>query len=52
MTRLIAIAFLMALAFVLFRYRLNENVQKSVILSMSIGFISYIAFVMITELIR
>ena len=33
MTRLIAIVFLLALAFVLFRYRTNEKVQKGVVIA-------------------
>ncbi|WP_394251245.1 hypothetical protein [Vibrio profundi] len=52
MTRLIAIAFLIALAFFLFRYRTNEKVQKGVIFAVVGSFLIYTATLMISELTR
>ncbi|MFA0085581.1 hypothetical protein ACE1OE_14575 [Vibrio sp. E150_011] len=52
MTRLIAIVFLIALAFILFRYRTNEKVQKGVIVTLLSGFAVYVATLVVTELIR
>lgn len=52
MTRLIAIAFLIALAFVLIRYRTSEKLQKYVVLTLISGFLFYTATLMVTELIR
>ncbi|CAM3033664.1 hypothetical protein [Vibrio neptunius] len=52
MTRLIAIVFLVALAFVLIRYRTNEKLQKYVVITLISGFIIYTATLVVTELIR
>ncbi|WP_155758778.1 hypothetical protein [Vibrio splendidus] len=52
MTRLIAIVFLLALAFVLFRYRTNEKLQKWVVIVIVSSFLSYTASLMISELTR
>ncbi|GAB2662279.1 hypothetical protein [Vibrio panuliri] len=52
MTRLIAIVFLIALAFVLIRYRTNEKLQKYVVITLISGFFVYTASIMITELMR
>ncbi|WP_194435167.1 hypothetical protein [Vibrio fluminensis] len=52
MTRLIAIVFLIALAFVLVRYRTNEKLQKYVVITLISGFLVYTASIMITELMR
>ncbi|KJY83334.1 membrane protein [Vibrio galatheae] len=52
MTRLIAIVFLAALAFVLIRYRTSEKLQKYVVVTLVCGFLIYTATLMITELIR
>ncbi len=52
MTRLIAIVFLIAIAFVLIRYRTNEKLQKYVVLTLVGGFLVYTASLMITELMR
>jgi hypothetical protein len=52
MTRLLAIVFISALAFVLIRYRTNEKIQKSVVVTLIVGFLIYTASIMVTELIR
>lgn len=52
MTRLLAIAVLIALAFVLFRYRTNEKVQKATIITLISAFLIYTASIMIAELTR
>ncbi|MDN3698304.1 MULTISPECIES: hypothetical protein [Vibrio] len=52
MTRLIAIVFLIALAFLLFRYRTNEKLQKGVVLSVIVGFLVYTASLVVSELAR
>ncbi|MBA5763072.1 hypothetical protein H2O73_11990 [Vibrio sp. 404] len=52
MTRLIAIVFLIAIAFVLVRYRTNEKLQKYVVITLVSGFLIYTASIMITELMR
>ncbi|ACP05694.1 TPA: hypothetical protein RUZ23_002666 [Vibrio cholerae] len=52
MVRLIAIALLIALAFVLIRYRTNEKLQKGVVIVILATFVIYTAFLMISELIR
>ncbi|GHW43940.1 hypothetical protein VCSRO56_3385 [Vibrio cholerae] len=52
MVRLIAIALLIALAFVLIRYRTNEKLQKGVVILILATFVTYTAFLMISELIR
>ncbi len=52
MVRLIAIALLIALAFVLIRYRTNEKLQKGVVIVILATFVTYTAFLMISELIR
>ena len=52
MTRLIAIVFLLALAFVLFRYRTNEKVQKWVVIVIVSSFLLYTVSLMISELTR
>ncbi|WP_394144841.1 hypothetical protein [Vibrio atypicus] len=52
MTRLLAIAFLIALAFVLIRYRTSEKLQKYVVVTLLSSFFVYTAILMVTELIR
>ncbi|KJY70708.1 membrane protein [Vibrio coralliilyticus] len=52
MTRLIAIVFLVALAFVLIRYRTNEKLQKYVVVTLISGFLVYTATLVLTELMR
>ncbi|MEH0666106.1 hypothetical protein H4F18_00395 [Vibrio scophthalmi] len=52
MTRLLAIAFLVALAFVLIRYRTSEKLQKVVVVTLISGFLIYTVTLVITELIR
>ncbi|MGR5238641.1 hypothetical protein [Vibrio alfacsensis] len=52
MTRLLAIAVLIVLAFVLFRYRTNEKVQKATIIVLISAFLIYTASIMIAELAR
>ncbi|ERB62577.1 hypothetical protein ACK1CN_05255 [Vibrio coralliilyticus] len=52
MTRLIAIVFLVALAFVLIRYRTNEKLQKYVVVTLLSGFFLYTATLVVTELMR
>lgn len=52
MTRLLAIAFLVVLAFILFRYRTSEKLQKYVVITLISGFVCYTATLMITELLR
>ncbi|MEH0741752.1 hypothetical protein H4F05_09510 [Vibrio cholerae] len=52
MTRLLAIAFLVALAFVLIRYRTSEKLQKAVVVTLISGFLIYTVTLVITELIR
>jgi hypothetical protein len=52
MTRLITIAFLIALAVFLFRYRTNEKVQKGVVVTALGAAAIYVATLVISELIR
>ena len=52
MTRLIAIAFLVVLAFMLVRYRTSEKLQKYVVVTLLSGFVIYTATLMMSELIR
>ncbi|MFM2589755.1 hypothetical protein [Vibrio sp. TBV020] len=52
MTRLLAIVFLIALAYVLIRYRTSEKLQKYVVITLVSGFLIYTATLMVTELIR
>ncbi|MGC9404119.1 MULTISPECIES: hypothetical protein [Vibrio] len=52
MTRLIAIVFISALAFVLIRYRTNEKIQKGIIVTLVVSFLVYAGSVMIAELTR
>ncbi|MDN3682556.1 hypothetical protein QWZ04_19805 [Vibrio tapetis subsp. quintayensis] len=52
MTRLIAIAALIGIAVLLFKYRTNEKLQKGVIYTSVIGTASYIVYVVLMELIR
>ncbi|GAL19124.1 hypothetical protein ACPV5O_10285 [Vibrio maritimus] len=52
MTRLLAIAFLVVLAFMLFRYRTNEKVQKGVVITVVSAFLIYTATLVVSELIR
>lgn len=52
MTRLLAIVFLAAIAFVLIRYRTSEKLQKYVVITFISGFLIYAVTLMITELIR
>jgi uncharacterized membrane protein SirB2 len=52
MTRLLAIVVLIVFAFVLFRYRTNEKVQKATIIILIGAFLIYTASIMVAELIR
>ncbi len=52
MTRLIAIAFFILLAFVLVRYRTSEKLQKWVVLVILSGVIIYTGTLVISELLR
>ena len=52
MTRLLAIAVLIGVAFVLFRYRTNEKVQKATVITLIGAFLIYTASIMIAELTR
>lgn len=52
MVRLIAIALLLVLGFVLIRYRANEKLQKGVVITILAIFVFYTGFLMISELIR
>ncbi|EEY98144.1 MAG: hypothetical protein ACRCXG_11695 [Vibrio sp.] len=52
MVRLIAITLLIALAFVLIRYRTNEKLQKGVVIAILATFGLYTTFLVISELIR
>lgn len=52
MIRLISIVFLIALAYVLIRYRTNEKLQKYVVGVLVSAFFLYTTTVIITELIR
>ncbi|MGR5068116.1 MULTISPECIES: hypothetical protein [Vibrio] len=52
MTRLLAIAVLIGVAFVLFRYRTNEKVQKVTVITLIGAFLIYTASIMIAELTR
>ncbi len=52
MIRLLAIAVLLAIAFVLFRYRTNEKVQKATVIILVGAFLIYTASIMVAELIR
>ncbi|MBD1558860.1 hypothetical protein HC752_18155 [Vibrio sp. S9_S30] len=52
MTRLIAIAVLIIIAVLLFRYRTNEKLQKGVILASILGFVIYVVSVVTMELMH
>ncbi|WP_295892643.1 hypothetical protein [uncultured Vibrio sp.] len=52
MTRLLAIVFISALAFLLIRYRTNEKIQKGIAVTLVVAFLLYTASIMVTELIR
>ena len=52
MTRLLAIVFCIALAYVLVRYRTSEKLQKYVVVTLISGFLIYTATLMVTELVR
>ncbi len=52
MIRLLAIGVLIVLAFVLFRYRTNEKVQKATVIILVGAFLIYTASLMVAELIR
>ncbi|MGL6257697.1 hypothetical protein [Vibrio sp. WXL103] len=52
MIRLITIAVLIAVAYVLIRYRTNEKLQKIVVIGVVGAFLLYAASIMITELAR
>ncbi|MDG3088170.1 hypothetical protein P7F88_19665 [Vibrio hannami] len=52
MTRLLAIATLLALAVLLFKYRTNEKVQRGVVISAIIGLAVYTVIVVFSELMR
>ncbi|WP_141676970.1 MULTISPECIES: hypothetical protein [unclassified Aliivibrio] len=52
MLRIAVIILLLAISALLFKYRSNEKVQKSVIYTSVAGVVIYVAYVMISELIR
>lgn len=52
MLRIAVIILLFALSALLFKYRANEKIQKSVIYTSVIGVVLYVAYIMISELIR
>ncbi|WP_081301054.1 hypothetical protein [Aliivibrio fischeri] len=52
MLRIAVIILLFVFAAVLFKFRSNEKVQKSVIYTSVVGLVIYVAYVMISELIR
>lgn len=52
MLRIAVIILLFALSALLFKHRANEKIQKSVIYTSVAGVVIYVAYVMITELIR
>jgi hypothetical protein len=52
MTRLLAIVFLAALAFVLIRYRTNEKLQKYVVITLISAFVLYTTSLVVTELLH
>ncbi|CAH0526033.1 hypothetical protein [Vibrio hippocampi] len=52
MARLIAITALLGLAFLLFKYRTNEKLQKGVVIALISGFVIYTISLMTTELLR
>ncbi|CAH0539637.1 hypothetical protein [Vibrio marisflavi] len=52
MTRLIAIVLLSALAYLLFRYRTNEKLQKGAVIVLGSALLIYIASIVISELSR
>lgn len=52
MTRLITIVVLIALAFILVRFRTNEKLQKGVVIALLSAFAIYTASIVIAELTR
>jgi hypothetical protein len=52
MIRLLMIALLIAIAYILLRYRSNARVQKWAVLGLLSGFIIYIVAVVIAELMH
>ncbi|SDH62769.1 hypothetical protein SAMN04488136_12236 [Vibrio xiamenensis] len=52
MTRLIAIALFIVLAFVLIRYRTSEKLQKWVVIVIVSGLVLYTGTLVISELLR
>ncbi|MDE1232381.1 hypothetical protein [Vibrio aestuarianus] len=52
MTRLITIVVLIALAFILVRFRTNEKLQKGVVITLLSAFVIYTASIVIVELTR
>ncbi|USD66473.1 hypothetical protein [Vibrio sp. SCSIO 43136] len=52
MIRLLAIAALLVLAVLLFKYRTNEKLQKGVVTVAITGFVLYVIYVVTMELIR
>ncbi|WP_105054879.1 hypothetical protein [Aliivibrio logei] len=52
MLRIAVIILLLALSALLFKYRANEKIQKSVVYTSVIGVVVYVAYVMVSELIR
>ncbi|WP_086984382.1 hypothetical protein [Vibrio aphrogenes] len=52
MNRLIAIAIFAVLAYLLIKYRTNATLQKWVAITLSVALLVYVAFVVITELLR
>lgn len=52
MTRLFAIAVLVAIAFLFVRYNTNEKLQRWVIIALCIGIAGYAVSLMVFELIR
>jgi threonine/homoserine efflux transporter RhtA len=52
MTRLIVIAALIGIAFMLIKYRANEKVQKGVVVTLLGAFAIYVVYVVVSELFR
>lgn len=52
MTRLLAIAVLVVMAFLLIRYRTNEKLRKGVVITLIAGFLVYTASIIVAELTR
>lgn len=52
MTRLIAIAIFVVLAYLLLKYRTNDKLQKWVAIVLSVALLAYIGSVVIAELVH